>query len=353
MGKRTRQLVLRLLISTLFIAGLAMTLWPVAETLTQNYQGAQDLNNYVQQMDKVPAELSKQQRIEGERYNQQLDTHKALKDPWNDEQPATSKEHDQYLKTMSAMGSMGPLGRIRIPKIDVDLPIRHDATKESMKDGAGHMYGTSLPVGGNSTHSVIAAHTGYRRVFFDRMPELVFKDRFYIDTYEGTLVYEVDDIHVVPPEDTSLIKVVPDRDLVTLVTCVPGPQGYVWRLLVRGTRIHPAAPSPSASPSANAPQIPKGSATEPNGFAPAQAATPQPTSSVDPAAVHNPSVDVDLSVQPWMRERLIVGGIGLVFYLMIVASWVHEDRETKRRAIEKQAVEAHRAAVKAKKEGAQ
>ena len=129
------------------------------------------------------------------------------------------------------------MGIVEIPKIDVTIPIYHTTEDEVLQLGAGHLEGSSLPVGGEGTHSVISAHRGLPSAALftdlDRMEE---GDHFLLHILDDTLCYEVDQINVVEPEDTELLSAVEGEDLVTLLTCTPyGVNSQ--RLLVRGHRV--------------------------------------------------------------------------------------------------------------------
>ncbi|WEV52889.1 class C sortase [Bifidobacterium sp. ESL0704] len=130
----------------------------------------------------------------------------------------------------------GVMGVIRIPKISVKMPIYHGTSDEVLLHGAGHLYGTSLPVGGPSTNAVLSGHTGLSSaLLFTRLDELKQGDIFYVQTLNRTMGYRVVGIHVIKPSDTHLYKVVPGRDLVTLMTCTPYGVN-TERLIVTGTR---------------------------------------------------------------------------------------------------------------------
>ena len=130
----------------------------------------------------------------------------------------------------------GVMGTIRIPKISVKLPIYHGTSESALASGAGHLYGSSLPVGGKSTHAVLTGHRGLvEAAMFTRLDEMRVGDYFYIEVMGRTLGYQVDRITVIEPNDTSQLKIVPGEDRVTLMTCTPyGVNTH--RLLVSATR---------------------------------------------------------------------------------------------------------------------
>ena len=131
----------------------------------------------------------------------------------------------------------GVICYIDIPKINVYLPVQHGTGAETLEKSVGHVVGTSLPVGGSSTHAVLSAHSGMASSkLFSDIDQLAVGDVFYIRVLGDTLVYEVDAIHTVLPTDTSLLQIEDGKDYVTLVTCTPfGINTH--RLLVRGRRV--------------------------------------------------------------------------------------------------------------------
>lgn len=130
----------------------------------------------------------------------------------------------------------GVMGYVSIPSIDVNLPVYHGAEDAVLKKGAGHLFGTSLPVGGSGTHAVITAHTGFGKArFFTDLTELREGDVFVITVPGRRLLYRTDQITVVAPEDTSPLTIEEGKDYCTLLTCTPyGINSH--RLLVRGER---------------------------------------------------------------------------------------------------------------------
>lgn len=131
------------------------------------------------------------------------------------------------------------MSRIRIPDVDVDLPVYHGTADLTLLRGAGHLRGTSLPVGGASSHAVITAHRGLAEAsMFTDLDRVEVGDRFTLETFGEVLVYEVKQTQVVAPEDSQALRAQEGRDLVTLVTCTPlGINSH--RILVTGERILP------------------------------------------------------------------------------------------------------------------
>ena len=129
------------------------------------------------------------------------------------------------------------MGYVEVPKINIKIPIFHTTSEEVLSKGAGHLEGSSLPVGGENTHSVISAHRGLPSAsLFTDLDQLEDGDHFLICVLDQTLCYEVDQIHIVEPENTSDLAVEPGQDLVTLLTCTPYAVN-TKRLLVRGHRV--------------------------------------------------------------------------------------------------------------------
>ena len=129
------------------------------------------------------------------------------------------------------------MGYVEIPKIQVNLPIYHGTDAEVLDRGVGHLLGSSLPVGGKNTHTILSGHSGMasQKMFTD-LEQLSPGDIFYLNVLKETLAYQVTEINTVLPYETDLLGIVPGEDLCTLVTCTP--YGInTHRLLVRGSRI--------------------------------------------------------------------------------------------------------------------
>ena len=225
-----------LVIGIIFLAGLSLLLYPFVANQWNNYRQKQLISSYEQTVSQkeasngidYDAELKK-----AEAYNEAL-LPSILPDSFA---IADASEEDQtYMNTLNIAGDEMK-GIVEIPKIDIKLPIYHTTEEDVLKQAAGHLEGSSLPIGGKSTHSVISAHRGLPSAsLFTDLDQLKKGDHFLIHVLNETLCYEVDKISVVKPEETSALAVEEGEDLVTLLTCTPYGVN-TERLLVRGHRV--------------------------------------------------------------------------------------------------------------------
>lgn len=171
--------------------------------------------------------------------------------PTADAGPVGDAEYFELLKATPT----GVMARLRIPAIDVDLPVYHGTSDATLAKGVGHLEGTSLPVGGASQHSVLTAHRGLpEATLFNDLDRVELGDRFTIEVFGEVLTYEVIDTRVVEPEDTDTLRAVAGEDLVTLVTCTPlGINSH--RYLVTGERVTPT-PIEDLDAAGQRPEIP-------------------------------------------------------------------------------------------------
>lgn len=167
-------------------------------------------------------------------YNHSLIPGSSTEDAYSQEGlQVASEDYDSQLN----IAGNGIMGYVEIPKISVNLPIYHGTENDSLERGIGHLLGSSLPVGGESTHTILSGHSGMasQKMFTD-LEQLAAGDVFYLHVLNETLAYQVVEINTVLPYDTSLLGIVPGEDLCTLVTCTPyGVNTH--RLLVCGSRI--------------------------------------------------------------------------------------------------------------------
>ena len=226
----------KLMIGIRFLAGLCLLLYPFVANQWNIYTQKQLISSYEQTVSQkeasngidYDAELKK-----AEAYNEAL-LPSILPDSFA---IADASEEDQtYMNTLNIAGDE-MMGIVEIPKIDIKLPIYHTTKEDVLKQTAGHLEGSSLPIGGKSTHSVISAHRGLPSAsLFTDLDQLKKRDHFLIHVLNKTLCYEVDKISVVKPEETSALAVEEGEDLVTLLTCTPYGVN-TERLLVRGHRV--------------------------------------------------------------------------------------------------------------------
>lgn len=226
----------KLMIGIIFLAGLSLLLYPFVANQWNNYRQKQLISSYEQTVSQKEASngIDYDAKLKkAEAYNEAL-LPSILPDSFA---IADASEEDQtYMNTLNIAGDE-MMGIVEIPKIDIKLPIYHTTKEDVLKQAAGHLEGSSLPIGGKSTHSVISAHRGLPSAsLFTDLDQLKKGDHFLIHVLNKTLCYEVDKISVVKPEETSALAVEEGEDLVTLLTCTPYGVN-TERLLVRGHRV--------------------------------------------------------------------------------------------------------------------
>ena len=227
----------KIVIILIFLAGLSLLLYPFVANQWNNHRQKQLIGNYESVIsDKeaagnidYAAEMKK-----AEAYNDAL-LPSILPDSFAVADASTETD-SSYEDSLNIAGD-GMMGIVEIPKIAIKLPIYHGTGDEVLQKAAGHLEGSSLPIGGESTHAVISAHRGLPSAsLFTDLDQLEIGDHFLIHVLDETLCYEVDQILVVDPEDTSALAVEDGEDLVTLLTCTPYGVN-MQRLMVRGHRV--------------------------------------------------------------------------------------------------------------------
>lgn len=231
---RKRGITKFLLVLLLFLVSFALILYP----FIANYVFEHRTDSLVQSVEEIAEEIDDSKRQsqldQARQYNEIIASgHVQLKDPFAAETGDGSSDNYDSLLCMTEEGVMG---FIRIPSIEVSLPVYHGTSEQTLEVGAGHLQGTSLPIGGPSTHSVITGHTGLSSAkLFTDLIEMKEGDIFILSIYGEKLVYEVDQIKTVRPFELDELTVTPGKDYCTLVTCTPyGVNTH--RLLVRGRR---------------------------------------------------------------------------------------------------------------------
>ena len=216
----------------LFLASLGLTLYPVISNYVNQKYASQIHTAYQEVIEQADVHQLAEAKAQALAYNQAL-------------VPGASEAYTQQgleaaakaYETLLNMAGSGIMGYIEIPKIQVNLPIYHGTETDTLERGIGHLLGSSLPIGGKSTHTILSGHSGMasQKMFTD-LEQLAKGDVFYLRVLQETLAYQVSSIRTVLPHDTSLLSIEEGADLCTLITCTPyGVNSH--RLLVTGSRI--------------------------------------------------------------------------------------------------------------------
>ena len=221
-----------ILVAMLFI-GVCGLLYPSVSQYWNSKTQTKAVENYMEILDSLKPEDYDTFFDEAQEYNDALSK---LNFPLTD-----YRQISGYNSILNVSGS-GVMGYVSIPKLGVELPLYHGISAEVLNVACGHLEGTSLPIGGKGTHSVLSAHRGLPHAkLFTELDKMQIGDTFTITVLDRTVTYQVDQIKVVRPEEIDDIQILADEDLCTLLTCTPyGVNSH--RLLVRGTRIENATP---------------------------------------------------------------------------------------------------------------
>ena len=226
-----------IIICIVFLAGLSLLLYPFVANQWNNHRQEQLISSYEEVVAEKKAAGEIDYKAEMEKavsYNEAL-LPSILPDSFA--VAAATGEADQTYMSCLNITDDGMMGIVEIPKINIELPLYHTTDDKVLQKAVGHLEGSSLPVGGESTHSVISAHRGLPSAsLFTDLDKLEKGDHFLIHVLDETLSYEVDQILVVEPKETDALAVEEGKDLMTLFTCTPyGVNSQ--RLLVRGHRV--------------------------------------------------------------------------------------------------------------------
>ncbi|MCI1901191.1 MAG: class C sortase [Bifidobacteriaceae bacterium] len=240
-------------ITLLVLLGLLLILYPTAASWISQYNQSEIVNRYPQAVETAePSAATQLQRARA--YNRKLISSASLASdatvPQSDS-ASDSTDYDSQLR----IDDSGLMGRLKISSIDVDVPIYHGTAEETLRRGIGHLEGTSLPVGGVGTRSVLTGHRGLSSsTLFTHLDKVAQGDLVTLEILDEVLTYKVTQIQVVEPDETQALRPLEGKDLLTLVTCTPlGINSQ--RILVTGERISPtprseieAAGAPSTIP---------------------------------------------------------------------------------------------------------
>lgn len=214
-----------ILVILIFLSGLTLFLYPTVSNLWNEHINSNLIKNYKEELSDIPKADQKKFLEDARTYNENMYDKKKL--------AALGLSYENVLNVRGD----GIMGYIEIPKIKVSLVIYHTVSDSLLQDAVGHVEETSLPVGGPSTHAVLAGHRGLPSAkLLTNIDHLNLGDFFNIHVLDEVLKYRIDDISVVKPSEVSKLKVETGKDYVTLVTCTP--YGInTHRLLVRGIRV--------------------------------------------------------------------------------------------------------------------
>ncbi|MCH5297611.1 MAG: class C sortase [Ruminococcus sp.] len=216
----------------LMTIGFGIVGYPFISNLLTNMNSNSEIQTYLGSVSNLESDDIDTMLRRAQEYNESLVGSVSLSDPFAEDINTDSEYYD-----LINMDGTSVMATIEIPSIDIKYPIYHGTSDAVLQKGIGHLRNTSLPIGGKSTHAVLSGHTGLSNAkFFTDIDKLEEGDMFYIYILNQTLAYRIEQINVVEPWDTSLLKIEPEEDYVTLVTCTPFGQN-THRLLVRGTRV--------------------------------------------------------------------------------------------------------------------
>ena len=222
--------IIRLIV---LLVAFSVLLYPTFSSYLNEKNSSKVVSNYDAESVKLSNAEKEQMLADARAYNQEMLGNIDLIDPFSQ----TNTEIDERYQNLLNVDGSGMMGYIRIPKIKVELPIYHGTSETVLQAGVGHFWGTSLPVGGESTHTVLTGHRGLpTKTLFTNMDKLEVGDIFYIKVLGETLAYQIDQILTVLPEETDALSIESGQDYATLVTCTPYAIN-THRLLVRGKRI--------------------------------------------------------------------------------------------------------------------
>ncbi|MEE1102145.1 MAG: class C sortase [Agathobacter sp.] len=218
-----------IILTIILIIGVSLLLYPTISDYWNEFHQSKAIASYVEVVETMDQEKIQNILDSAIAYNERL---RSKNNRWS----LSEEDIQEYNNTLNVSGT-GIMGYIDIPSISVQLPVYHSTDEEILQVGIGHIEGSSLPVGGENTHTVVSGHRGLRSAkLFTDIDQLSEGDIFKFYVLGDTLTYQIDQIRIVLPGELNDLKIEPGKDLATLVTCTPyGVNSH--RLLVRGHRI--------------------------------------------------------------------------------------------------------------------
>ena len=227
--RKIRKHIPTILLVSVFLVGLSLLLYPTVSDYWNQLRQTRAISNYMEEVADLDNDTYERLWAEAESYNNTLPERP-------DRMKPTEEEHAAYEALLDISGT-GIMGYIEIPAINCSLPIYHGTEESVLQIAVGHIEGSSLPVGGSTTHCVLSGHRGLpsARLFTD-LDKLTEGDTFLLHILDETLTYEVDKIQIIEPHEVDALRIEEGQDYCTLMTCTPyGVNSH--RLLVRGRRI--------------------------------------------------------------------------------------------------------------------
>ncbi len=228
-GKGRKNGLFSLILILTLLTGLSLLLYPTISDWWNSFHQSRAIASYVETVEELDDDAYAQLWEDAQAYNEALAQDNSRFQP-------SEEESVRYNELLNLSGT-GIMGYVEIPSIDVALPIYHGTDEAVLQVAVGHIEGSSLPVGGPGTHTVLSGHRGLpSATLFTDLDQLDMGDVFLLHVLGETLTYQVDQIRIVEPDDVSLLALEEGEDLCTLVTCTPyGVNSH--RLLVRGYRV--------------------------------------------------------------------------------------------------------------------
>lgn len=226
--------IITVILVIILLGGIGSLSYPLISNMLRERRQDKILTDFNEQMENISDDELDNARMAAQKYNEELLGSVIISDPFDPKQ--AEQEDDGYFEILN-LEENSIIGYVEIPRINVYEPIYHGTSESVLNKGVGHLRNTSFPIGGIGTHAVLSGHTGLPEAeIFTDLTSLKEDDIFFIHILKGTIAYQIDQIKIVEPSDTSDLHIDPEQDYLTLVTCTPyGINSH--RLLVRGKRV--------------------------------------------------------------------------------------------------------------------
>ncbi len=223
-------------VAVLVLLGVSILLYPSTASWFSAVQQSRELDSYGNSVQVLGPEGRGEALAAAANYNETL-TGGALLDPFSHEPAGEQSEAGADYRSQLSLSADGAMARLRIPSISADLPVFHGTDDLTLRRGVGHLFGTALPVGGAGTHAVLTGHSGIpESTLFTDLEKVRVGQLITLEVYGEVLSYSVTSVETILPTDTEILRPVPGKDLLSLITCTPiGINTH--RLVVTGERV--------------------------------------------------------------------------------------------------------------------